>query len=314
MSQFTWSLDAPSGTYKNHTISNKLRFAAVEKSVLGDFVKAEPGFGKKMGESITITRVRNLTEPGDASLGETEFIPEDNFAISTTSITAKEIGRAVTFSGWANILSKFDLEDPIQQKLRDQMALVLDTMIATAYKQSKIKYAITGPASNNITTNGTFGAASTDNFNAYHAEEISDYMFDTLQAPAYEGEDYIGVFRTLALRGLMRDPDWEEWHKYTDPQAKFKNEAGRYAAIRFLKTNHNKAFGKVGTGSVLGEGVVFGEDGVVMAEVLTPELRMAIPKNFGRFHSIAWYGGLNYGLTWDTANAGEARTLHVGST
>jgi N4-gp56 family major capsid protein len=311
--QFTWSLDAPSGTYKNHAISNKLRFAAVEKAVLADFVKAEPGFGKKMGESISITRVRNLTEPGDASLGETEFIPEDNFAISNTSITAKEIGRAVSFSGWANILSKFDLEDPIQQKLRDQMALVMDSMIATAMKTAKIKYAITGPASANIATTGTFGATSTDNLNAYHVEEIADYMYDTLQAPPYEGEDYIGVFRTLSIRGLMRDPDWEEWHKYTDPSAKLKNEAGRYSGIRFVKTNHNKAFGKVGTGSVLGEGVVFGEDSTIMAEVLTPELRMAIPKNFGRFNSIAWYGGLNYGLTWDTANAGEARVMHVGS-
>lgn len=314
MTQFTWTLDAPTGTYKNHEISSDLRFAAVEKAVLAEFVKAEKGFGKKMGESITISRVRNLTEPGDASLGETEFIPEDNFAMSTTSITAKEIGRAVTFTGWANILSKFDLEDPIQQKLRDQMALVMDTMIATAMKTAKIKYAITGAASNNITTNGTFGAASTENLNAYHVEEISDYLYDTLQAPPYEGEDYIGVFRTLALRGLMRDPDWEEWHKYTDPQAKFKNEAGRYASIRLIKTNHNKAFGKVGTGSVLGEGVVFGADATIMAEVLTPELRMAIPKNFGRFHSIAWYGGLNYGLTWDTANAGEARAVHIGST
>jgi hypothetical protein len=59
--------------------------------------------------------------------------------------------------------------------------------------------------------------------------------------------------------------------------------------------------------------VVFGEDSTIMAEVLTPELRMAIPKNFGRFNSIAWYGGLNYGLTWDTANSGEARCMHIGS-
>jgi hypothetical protein len=42
-------------------------------------------------------------------------------------------------------------------------------------------------------------------------------------------------------------------------------------------------------GSVLGEGLVFGEDGVAVAEVLTPELRAAIPGGYGRWQGMAWY-------------------------
>ena len=87
----------------------------------------------------------------------------------------------------------------------------------------------------------------------------------------------------------MQDPAWEEWHKYTNPQAKYNGEVGRWEHIRLLKTNHNGALGKVGTGSVLGEGVVFGRDAVAMAEVLTPELRAAIPGDFGRSKAVAWY-------------------------
>jgi len=116
------------------------------------------------------------------------------------------------------------------------------------------------------------------------------------------GEDYCGIFRTLALRGIKRDPAWEEWKKYTDPMAKFNSEVGRMENIRLKETNHANALAKVGTGSVLGEGVVFGDDPVVLAEAMTPESK-----------AVAWYGILAFGEVFDTANAGEARIIHVGS-
>ena len=78
--------------------------------------------------------------------------------------------------------------------------------------------------------------------------------------------------------------------------------------------NHSNALAKVGTNSVLGEGVVFGADAVAAAEVMTPELRAAVPQDFGRSKAIAWYGILGYDETYGTSNAGEARIVHVGST
>jgi len=64
---------------------------------------------------------------------------------------------------------------------------------------------------------------------------------------------------------------------------------------------------------VLGESIFFGQDSVAMAEVLTPELRAAMPADFGRSKAVAWYGILEFGMIWDTANAGEARVVHVTS-
>ena len=286
--------------------------AALEDAVFADHVRPVDGYGRKKGESVTLTRVSNITEPTTGTLSENERIPEDEFSISTTSITVSEIGRAVPYTSLSQDLSEFDLENPIQSKLRAQMILTLDTKIATAFKTAKVKYAVTGTASNNITTNGTFGATSTDNMNVYHCEEIRDYMYDTLQVPMI-GDSYVGIFRTLGCRGIKRDPDWDEWHKYTDPSSKFNSEIGRMEQIRFIETNHANALGKVGTGSALGEGVIFGEDGVAMVEAMTPELRAAMPQDFGRSKAVAWYGVLEYGLVWDTGNAGEARIVHVGS-
>ena len=313
MAEFTWTFDAPTGTYKNHALSSRLYEAAVENSMFMDHVRPVDGFGRNNGETVTLTRVANITEPTSAVLSESVRIPEDEFALSTQTITVQELGRSVPYTSLSQDLSRFDTENPIQRKLREQMRLVLDTLAAAAFKRTLIKYAITGAASNNITVNGTFGATSTANMNIFHVEEIRDYMFDTLRVPPAVDGDYIGIFRTLGLRGIKRDADWEEWHKYTDPTVKFNGEVGRIESVRFLETNHANALGKVGTSSVLGEGVVFGEDGVAMAEAMSPELRAAIPSDFGRSKAVAWYGILAFEPIWDTGNAGEARIVHVGS-
>ena len=52
----------------------------------------------------------------------------------------------------------------------------------------------------------------------------------------------------------------------------------------------------------------------MLAEAMAPELRAAIPSDFGRSKAVAWYGILAFKLIWDTGNAGEARVVHVTST
>ena len=314
MAQFQWQFDAPTGVYKSHALSKRLYQAAVEKATFVDHVRPVEGFGKKQGDTVTLTRVSRITEPTSGKLTEGTRISEDTFALTTTSITVSEYGRAVPFTSLGDDLSFFDLENPIQQKLVEQQKLVLDAAAATQFKNAKIKYVPTGLAANNITTNGTAGASATANLNLWHVEQICDYLFDTLFAPTLEGDEYIGIFRTLGLRGIKQDPAWDEWHKYTDPQAKYTGEVGKLEGIRFIETNHNAALGKVGTSSVLGSGVVFGADAVAMAEVLTPELRAAIPSDFGRSKAVAWYGILEFGIIWDTGNAGQARIVHMTST
>jgi N4-gp56 family major capsid protein len=313
MAQFTWTFDGPSATYKSHALSSRLYEAAVENSVCMDHVRPVEGFGRNSGETVTLTRVRNITEPTSPALEEGVRIPEDEFELSTQSITVSEIGRAVPYTSLALDLSKYDLENPIQRKLRDQMRLSLDTLAATAFKNGSIKYVPTGAASNNIAVNGTPATAALANMNFFHVEEIRDYLFDTLHAAPVEGGDYIGIFRTRGLRGIKRDDAWEQWHQYTDPQAKYNGEVGRIEGTRFIETNHANAFGNIGTSSVLGEGVVFGEDAVAMAEAMTPELRAAIPDDFGRSKAVAWYGIVAFDVIWNTGNAGEAKIVHVSS-
>jgi N4-gp56 family major capsid protein len=314
MTQFSWVFDAPTGTYKSHAMSSRLYEAAVQNSVFMDHVSPAEGYGKNRGETVTLTRVRNISEPTSPDLDEMLRIPEDEFNLSVQTITVKEMGRAVPYTSLSMDLSAFDLENPIQKKLREQMRLALDTKGAAAFKRTQIKYVPTGATAATVTSNGTPGAEADVNMNMYHVEEIRDLMFDTYHVPPVGGDDYVGIFRTLGLRGIKRDDDWEQWKIYTDPQAKFNGEVGRIEGIRFIETNHANALGKIGASSVLGEGVVFGDDAVAMAEALTPELRAAIPADFGRSRAVAWYGILEFEPIWDTGNAGEAKIVHVSST
>lgn len=320
---FTWTFDAPTGTYKSHAMSSKLYEAAVENSVFMDHVVPADGFGRNSGETISMTRISNITEPTNPGLEEGVRIPEDEVSLSVQTITVREIGRAIPYTNLAMDLSKYDLENPIQRKLRDQMRLSLDTMAATAFKNATVKYAPTGTAATpgaTITYNGTQSVAAR-NVQVYDIERIRDLMFDDLHVPPAMNDDYMAIMRTQALRGIKDDSDWEEWHKYTDPTAKFNGEVGRIESVRFQETNHANALTKnLGSGSDLGEGIVFGEDAVAMAEAMTPELRAAIPRDYGRDKGVAWYGILELDQIWDTSGstaasvAGEARIVHITGT
>ena len=41
--------------------------------------------------------------------------------------------------------------------------------------------------------------------------------------------------------------------------------------------------------------------------------RAGLPEDFGRSKSVAWYGILKFDIPWDTANVGEAKSIHVTS-
>lgn len=314
---FTWASDIPSGVSKSHEMSEALRSAAIQQCKFMQFVSPEAGYGKKKGESITISRVSNMSVPTSAALVEGVKIPEDTVVMSTVAITVVEWGRSVPFTSLSQDLSKFDPQNIIQKELMKQMKLCLDNAAADVFTgtSAKVKAIPTGVSALTMDTDGTASTAATVNLNVYHVEQIRDYMFSTLYVPGYNGgDDYIALASTKACRGIKSDPDWQDWHKYTDPSAKYNGEIGRIENCRFIEINNTSALsGSLGTGSVLGEAVFFGEDAVAMAVAEDPELRAEFAKDFGRQKAVAWYGILQFGVVWDTANAGEARIVHVSS-
>lgn len=315
MAQFTWTYDSPSGVYKNHAMSEQLRFAAIVETKFMQFVTPEPGYGKKRGESVTITRISRLVIPTSGVLLENVQIPEDVLTITTVSITVVEWGRSVPYTSLSTDLSEYNIENIVQRALKDQMKVVLDNAAASSFKLGQIKAEMTGVTSINFDTGGTPTQAATANLNLFGIEQIRDYMYSTLNIPPFEGDDYICLVSTKGKRGVMNDPAWEPWHRYTDPEAKYNSEIGRMENIRFIEINNTGALSaSPGTQSVQGEAVFFGADAVAMAVAEDPELRARIPTDYGRSRGVAWYGILQFGIVWTTSNPGEARIVHLTST
>jgi N4-gp56 family major capsid protein len=237
-------------------------------------------------------------------------------AMSTKAITVAEYGRAVEYSRESQLLAQFDPEDMIQNRLRAQMKLVLDTVVFAAFKGCKIRYAPTSDSGGTFTTDaGVTSSVATNNVRVAHIKILRDYLDDTIHTEPYEGDTFMALASVKALRGVKDDPEWMGWRQYIQPeQAFFRGEVGMIEDVRFVKVNHTPALsGSKGTGSVLGEMLVFGKDAVAMAEVETPQLLAAIPGDFGRQKAVAWLGMLAFGEVWDTASDGEARILYVTS-
>jgi N4-gp56 family major capsid protein len=315
MSTQSWTYNAPSGVYQNHALSSDIRYASIAMTKFMQFSKPVEGYGAKQGSNVTITRVSNVAVPTDDSLVELERVPEDTFSLSTQAISAVERGRAIPYTNLTKEFSFFDIENAIQRKLRDQLSLRLDQLCATAFKVGQIKGVPDGIASITFYTNGTPGETASVNLNIYHIEQTRDQLYSTYHVMPYAGEDYMCLCSTKARRSIIRDQNWEKWKTYAEPDAKYNGEIGRVEGVRFIESNNTNALsGSLGTGSVLGEAVFFGDDPVAMASVLDPELRAKESEDYGRSRGIAWYGIYGFDQIWkDSANDGEARVIHITS-
>jgi hypothetical protein len=164
-------------------------------------------------------------------------------------------------------------------------------------------------------TDGTPSTAATVNLNGDHCAVIRDYMRMNLHVPFYKKGYYMGIGSTKACRGIKNDPNFQDWSKYMKAgDVYYNSEIGMVEQIKWIESNYDSSLSNTkGTGSVLGEAVIFGDDGVAMIEAETPELRVPIPADSGRFKAVTWVGEIAFGLVWDTANDGEAKVIRVTS-
>lgn len=317
---YSWDFDAPTGVFKNRELSSDVYENALANSVAMRFMEVQDEFGKNKGESLTFTRMTHITEPSSAQLTELLPIPEVAFSMATSSFTIAEYGVAVPYTGKLEMLSKFNIENIVHKTLMEQQRLVLDSLALTSMKLANTKYVPTSATGSTITYNSTPSGTAVAQLAFFHIEEISQLLYDTLLVPYFEGESYMGIFRGKTLMTVRRDAQFLGWNQYTNPGMKAKGEIGMVERIRFVETNHSHANALPDAGSNnLGTGLVFGSDFAGMIEAETPHLRAALPGNFGRFKSIAWYGLMGFNIIWPgtgttaASNAGFVRGLHVTS-
>lgn len=313
----TWTFDAADGVYKNHKLSAGIMKAAALNFVFVPFTKKVDGFGKQQGESVTLPYWKPLDVPNSPVLSENNRIPIDKLSMGKRQITVEEWGRGVQYTNLMQELSALNPKDGAQAQLREQMEACMDNGAAAAFKEAQVRFIPTSLTGGTIDTDGSFSTQATHNMTKAHMGVLRDYMANDLHVPPFSGRDYVGIFTTKALRGLKDDGALEEWWKYLRRgEVIYYSEVGRVEGIRTVECNNENALSNsVGDGSVLGEGVVFGDQAVARVEAHTPELR-ADPNyqgDFGRIKAVSWYGIIKFAIYWDTANDREARVIYVGS-
>jgi len=315
----TWTFDAPNGVYRNHAISNELLLQSVAKMKVVPFTQSFDGLGKKNGEYVNIFHLKELPDPTSAQLEESTRIPIDKLQMGSRVIRVVEWGRGVEYSDLASQLSKFDPASYLQKALMRQMDRAMDTAAATAFQGTDVKICFipTGISSGTFDVDGTPSATATAPLGFDHMGILADYLAGNIHCPPYEGEDYIMLTCRKNLRSLKTDPLWQAVHLYLQKgDLFFRGEMGKAENIRCVQVDREAAFSNTaGASTVLGEGVVFGDEGVVRVEVDAPSL-YADPNfqsDFGRTKAVAWRGILAYAPLWETANDGEAKIIRVTS-
>lgn len=308
-----WQFDAPSGVYKNHTLSEKVRRQALANTVFFKYLTPEPGFSRKKGESITLTRILRL--PLANRVGETDRLPGGRPPIETKTVKISEWGYKVPMTAWESDLTHFDLPGNIEQTLRDQIELTMDVMAADMFKLTPIKYV---PLSTgfNIDTDGTPTGTSDRNLSVADLRAIHDYLSGDLKAPTFSNKKYVGILSTQAARGLKNDPEYKDWLAPTTSQPLMDGVMKDIEGFTLIETNNfgyeRDALSKFAGSSVTtGEAVFFGADSAGLLEIQSPEIRMGVREDLGRFYDVGWVGKLEGFLTWERASL--ARVVHVTS-
>jgi len=302
----TWTLDAPTGVYKDHALSANIRMAAIADTEFAIFARPETGYGKGKGASITITRIFPLDKA--QRVAELDRLPSGRPLIDTTSITVSEWGFKIPMTDFEENLTYYDITNQFQAVLRDQMRLTMDDMVADGFKATLIKYTplVAGGV---FSTTGVAAAVADTNLSIADLRIVYDELRD-LKVPKYRNGKYIGILGTKAARGIKNDSEYKDWQSPTTAQPFLDGQLRNVEGFMLVETNNDDSLSNsLGTGGVLGEAVFFGADAVVQAIVDEPELRTGFPEDLGRFRDTGWVGTLEAGLVWTDAD--HARVIHI---
>lgn len=306
----SWKFDAPTGTYRNFTLSNDLRRESLQQTQFMQFLRAEPGYGKQKGESVTITRILQL--PLATRVGETDRLPSGRPAIETKQVSVSQWGFKIPMTEFEKNLGHFNIMNPFQQMLRDQISVTMDKMAADAMKLTPVKYVSTSTGGT-FSTNGVAAALSDRNVGVQDLRRIYDRLSDDLKVPRYKNGRYVAILSTKAARGLKNDPEYKDWIAPTSMQPLMDGRLKDIENFAIFESNHHNALLQlVGSSTTTGEAVFFGADAAGLVRVMDPEIRAGLPEELGTFQEVGWVGTLEAFLVWEKASL--ARVIHLTST
>ena len=293
MGQTNWT-DA-GGYLANAPLSKEMRNQARPDYIWRQFAKVNMGLGAKKGSSIDFTKKLKIDTRG-GTLIETTTMPSNEIKFVTDSITVTEYGNAVECTEKVLTLSQFTLDDELNASLVEDQVDTIDATIGAVFKEAEFIAVCSATNTTEFTTDGVATVTATVNPSDKNIRKIVQYM-KKANIPML-GKYYIGMFSVEALGGVY---DYlQAIAQYAEPSFRLNSEIGRYYDVRFIEEN-SVLSNVVGSTSLLGEAIMFGEDAVAEAVALPEELRYDVD-DMGRSHKYAWYGILGWKKVWSLAS------------
>lgn len=330
MSGQLWAVDSLGGHLVSLNLSDTLRMAVDPMTKFRQFadVKDATMQGKRKGDTFHWDVIQRRATRAQATLSETNTMPETNFTIVQGTLTINEAGNSVPYTGKLDNLSKFPIENIIKKVMKPDAAEWFDASVFTQFNATPLRVVAssgTDTALIQLTTDGTAVATNSVSFRKTHVKSIVDTMRER-NIPAYTGDDYIALGWPTTFRP-MKD-QIEDMHQYTETGLKmiFNGEVGRYEKVRFVEQTNVPKGGPAdsttfnaftNTADPWEHGLsdwifFFGDDTVAEAICVPEEIRGKIPTDYGRSKGIAWYFLGGHGIVHpedSTTNSRNARIL-----
>lgn len=308
-----WGGDAPStGAFQSHVVAEVFAPAAFD----AQFYQLVDKKVLPSGEELTIPSFSNMSLPSSTSVGEMERLPTIKLNLNSKVIQANEKGLKTVITYQMKRRSPIDVLMASKGELQLLMTRELERVSKEALDDTPIKYVATSASAQNITTNGTASGTIASNPNIYHLRRISTYMQDNLRVPFHpQFGSYAGVFRYSAIENIMNDADFIEIHRGLPEDALRKVSVKKIADISVIGYNDGSVLsGSLGASSNLSEGLILGAKAACFVHQDMPQMYYDFAasdySDFGRFNYLGWRGNFGCGLFNDSANAGEARSVH----
>lgn len=166
-----------------------------------------------------------------------EAVTPDGQSLNVKNLTAtiSQYGGYVTLSDML-ILTAID-NNLIQatKLIASQAGRTLDTITREVLNAGTVVQYSGGAQSRVGLTNATTYHLSVDDI------KKAVRTLETQDAPKIDGY-YVGIIHPYAKYDLMKDPQWEDPHKYVDTTNIYENEIGRLYGVRFVQASRAKKF------------------------------------------------------------------------
>ncbi len=295
--------DTGSGYLANPTLSDEFRTSLQPVCRFRQFADVEAAVGKNRGETFN-WNVYGDTEDEGGQIQEQDKMPETDFAIGQGTVTMKEWGISVPYSGKLENLAEHDVRKIIFQSLKNNANKALDKGVHAQFNATLLRYVATGATAYNLDDDGSATGNNDQDLSNGHVKQIADLMQER-NIPVFDGEHYVCLARPTTMRPLK--DDLEATHMYTSEgwNRVMNGENGRYEGIRFV-TQTNVAT-ETWANAKSDAAYFFGEDTVTEAVSVPEELRAKVGEDYGRSKGIAWYALLAFGITHADATSVETK-------